>query len=99
MKTLPEIKQILHRQKKMLAEEYGIVDIGLFGSYVRAEQNAESDLDILVTLTESPTIDLFDLVRLQDELTLLLGVQVDLVLKHNLKKRIGQRILAEVVPV
>ncbi|MCB9430542.1 MAG: nucleotidyltransferase family protein [Ardenticatenaceae bacterium] len=99
MKTLTEIERLLRNQKQALANEYGITDIGLFGSYVRAEQKPDSDLDILVTLEEPPFIDLFDLVRLQDELTKLLGVQVDLALKHNLKKRIGKQILSEVVPI
>ena len=44
MKTHNEIKQILQAQKPYLAEQYGINEIGVFGSYVRGEQRPDSDL-------------------------------------------------------
>ena len=37
MKSLDEIKQILQAQKPYLYEEYGVTEIGVFGSYVRGE--------------------------------------------------------------
>ncbi|MCB0032248.1 MAG: nucleotidyltransferase domain-containing protein [Anaerolineales bacterium] len=61
-----------------LAEDYGVTVIGVFGSYARNEQRPESDLDILLDVYEDAQLDLFDLVRLQNELTDLLGVQVDI---------------------
>ncbi len=39
MKSLEEIKQILSEHKKELQESYGVSLIGIFGSYVRGEQN------------------------------------------------------------
>ena len=82
-----------------LLERYGVVEIGVFGSYVRNEQHAESDLDILVDLGEPPQIDLIDLVNLERYLSNVLGIKADIAIKSNLRKRIGQRILDEVVPV
>lgn len=99
MITLAEIKQILHEQKPYLAERYGVVDIGVFGSYVRDEQQEGSDIDILVDLGESPRIDLLDLVNLERYLTGLIGVKVDLAIKRSLRKRVGKRILDECIPV
>jgi len=46
--TLARIKEILQRYKTELEERYGVKEIGVFGSYVRGEQRADSDLDILV---------------------------------------------------
>ena len=46
---------------------------------------------------EDAGLDLFDLVRLQNELTDLLGVWADIAQKRNLHKRIGERILQEVI--
>ena len=97
MKTLDEIKDTLHGQKPYLAERYGVTEIGVFGSYVRGEQDPDSDIDVLIELEEPPRIDLFDLVNLEYHLTDLLGVDVDVVIKGDLKKRIGQRIMGEVV--
>lgn len=85
----------LEAQKPYLAERYGVVEIGIFGSYVRDEQQQDSDLDVLIELEESPRIDLLDLVNLERYLSNLLGVKVDLVLETNLRKRIGKRILEE----
>lgn len=96
MIDLAKIKQILQAQKPYLYQEYGVTEIGVFGSYVRGEQNADSDVDILVSLTDPPRITLLGLVGLQHYLSDLLGVKVDVVLKGNLKKRIGRRILQEV---
>ena len=97
MKSLAEIKQILQKHQVKLVEDYGVTVIGVFGSYVRNEQGPESDVDILLDVPEDAGLDLFDLVRLQNELTDLLGVRADIALKRNLRKRIGERILQEVV--
>ena len=99
MKTITEIRQILQAQKPYLAERYGVIEIGIFGSYVRGEQGPDSDLDVLIELEDPPRISLLDLVNLQNYLSDLLGVKVDVAIKRNLRKRIGRRILQEVVPV
>jgi len=87
----------LRRHRHMLAERYHVASIGVFGSYVRNEQRDGSDLDVLVTFTQTPS--LFTLVALQDELRDLLGTPVDVVLKTSLKPHIGQQILREVVEI
>jgi predicted nucleotidyltransferase len=99
MKTLAEIRQLLHYQEPHLAEKYGVKIVGIFGSYVRDEQGPDSDLDILIELERPPRISLIGLVELEHYLSDVLGVKVDVAIKENLKKRIGQRILSEVVPV
>ena len=99
MKELAEIKQILQAQKPYLYEKYGVTEVGLFGSYVRGEQRPDSDVDILIELTDPPRISLLGLVNLQNFLSDLLGIDADVAIKKNLKKRIGRRILQEVEPV
>ena len=99
MKTLKEIRQILQAQKPYLEEKYGVVEIGVFGSYVRNEQRPDSDIDILIELERPPRISLIGLVELEHYLSDILGTKVDIAIKKNLRKRIGKRILNEVVPV
>ena len=99
MKDLPEIRQILQAQKPYLYEKYGVTEVGIFGSYVRGEQRPDSDVDILIELTDPPRISLMGLVNLQNYLSDLLDMKVDVAIKKNLKKRIGRRILQEVVPL
>ncbi len=99
MKTLAEIQRLLEAQKSYLAQEYGVTELGVFGSYVRGEQRPDSDVDILIELERPPRISLIGLVELEYYLSDLLGVKADLAIKSNLRKRIGRRILIEVVPV
>jgi predicted nucleotidyltransferase len=98
-RSLAEIKKLLHNEKLYLYEKYGVTEVGVFGSYVRGEQKPDSDIDILIELTDPPRIDLLDLVELEYYLSDLLGRKADVAIKKNLRKRIGQRILNEVQPI
>ena len=95
MKKVEEIKKKLAEQKNALKNDYGVTEIGLFGSYVKDQQRDTSDVDILVEFQEP--IDLFTFVHLKNQLSDLLGVKVDLVTKKALKPKIGERILKEVL--
>ncbi len=94
MKTLDEIREILKDNKDALKEQFGVSQLGLFGSYARGEQNPESDLDILVDFDEP--VGLFEFMDLNDQLEKLTGMKVDLVTRGALKPYIGKRILSEV---
>ncbi len=96
-KSLEEIKEILKKHKKELEEKYKIKEIGIFGSYLRGEDKEDSDLDILVEFYPNAEISLLDFVKLENYLSDLLGIKVDLVEKSALKPRIGKQILKEVV--
>ena len=88
---------LLRRNLPRLRKAYHVRTLGLFGSRVRREERPESDLDILVTFEETP--GLLKLIALENELTDLLGVKVDLVMEEGLKPWIAERIKDEVVPV
>jgi predicted nucleotidyltransferase len=47
MKTREEVLSVLRRKKKEFSK-FGIIKIGLFGSYVRNEQSPKSDIDVLI---------------------------------------------------
>ena len=90
-------RSILQDQLPQLSAQYRVASLGLFGSHVRGTQRPESDLDVLVTFDELP--GLIRLIELEDHLSDLLGVKVDLVLRNSLKPWIGPTVLREVVPV
>ena len=102
-KQMPEstgaerIRLKLHAHLPILAEKYHVSSLGLFGSYLREEQTSKSDLDILVSFTETPSLLKF--IELENHLTDLLDIKVDLVMRDALKPKIGERILREVVPI
>ena len=97
MKNFEEIKKILNNNKFQFQKSFKVKEIGIFGSYLKSEQTKKSDLDILVEF-ESP-IDFFDYLGLEEYLTDLLGIKVDLVMKKALKPNIGKNILKEVIYV
>jgi len=93
--SLEEIKKVLSEHKGELRERFKVKEIGIFGSFVRGEQGKRSDIDILVEFEEPPS--LFEFMDLEDYLSKLLGLKVDLVTREALKPRIGERILREVI--
>jgi predicted nucleotidyltransferase len=95
MRTVEQIKNTLANHKKELEERFKVAEIGIFGSYVREQQKRKSDVDVLVTFSE--TIDLFTFVEVENYLSEILGVKVDLVMKDALKPRLKERILNEAV--
>ena len=96
-RTLARFRRILRRRLPELQQAYGVQALWLFGSYVRGKARPRSDLDVLVEFTEAPS--LFRYIELENRLSELVGVKVDLVMKRALKPNIGVRILAEMVTV
>ncbi len=90
---MSKLKELL----PLLADRYKVQELGVFGSYVRQEQREDSDLDILVTFSETP--GLLKFIELENYLSDVFGVKVDLVIKDALKPTIGTQILKEVMRV
>ncbi|MFP4091317.1 MAG: nucleotidyltransferase family protein [Cyclobacteriaceae bacterium] len=76
-------------------EPYSIRSVGIFGSYVRGENNPQSDLDILVDY-EQP-LDLLELIGLEQELSEKLGIKVDLVTYRSLHPHLKEKIEKELI--
>ncbi|MBU0570527.1 MAG: nucleotidyltransferase family protein [Candidatus Omnitrophica bacterium] len=95
--SIDKIKKILRAQKRILKQNYGVEEIGIFGSCVREKQNKDSDVDLLVKIENS--ISLLDLVKIENYLTDLLGARVDLVPKEDIREELKKRILSEVIYV
>ena len=77
MKTKVEVLKLLHENRSRLSD-FGVREIGLFGSVARDEQHKSSDIDILIDLNHN-TFDSYMsvLLFLED----LFDSRVDLVLK------------------
>lgn len=63
-----------------------IVEFALFGSVLRDDFGAESDVDVLVTFEPDATWSLLDRMRAQDELSDLLGRPVDLINRRGVEE-------------
>ena len=95
--SLDRFRSLLREKLPSLKADYRVESLGVFGSFLHGTERPDSDLDLLVSFTEKPS--LFRLIDLENQLSDWLGVKVDLVLRSALKPRIGERVLKEVVPV
>ncbi len=85
-----------HRQVVLeVAARRGARNVRVFGSVARGEDNAESDIDLLVDLDDN--VGLVGLAGMTRELSALLGVEVDVVPAATVKPRMRAEILAEAI--
>ena len=94
MKSKNTIEKILKENKSLLHDKYKVEKIGVFGSYARGNESAQSDVDILVTFYEPVGWEFIDL---KDFLEEILDREVDLVTVKALKPQLKDEILKEVV--
>ncbi len=93
MGSINEIKEIVEKNRENLYTHYHVKSISLFGSYAKQTQNSESDLDLLVEFAKP--ISLLKLIALENHLSDLLDLKVDLVPKANLRKELEENIVKE----
>jgi len=89
------MKKLLEDKKDFIKENFLVTELGIFGSFVRGDQDTRSDIDILVSF-QTGHQDFFNYIRLKYFLEDLLNKEVDLVIKGAVKKRLRQKILSEV---
>lgn len=87
----------LRALKAEATERYKVKSLELFGSVVRDEHDAGSDIDILVDFVDGA--DLFDLTGLGLFLEEKLGQKVDVVPKQALRPELSHNVLAEAVAI
>jgi uncharacterized protein len=97
MKAKDQILMVLREQLPQLKSTYGVKKIGLFGSYSRGDQNAASDVDLLVEF-ERP-IGFFKFIELENYLAEKLGIKAELVTDDALKPLIKPAVMSQVVYV
>lgn len=78
--TLPEDKI------KTFCQKWKIIELSLFGSVLREDFRADSDLDVLVTFAPNAPWTIIDLVTMEQELASLAGREVDLVERRVIEK-------------
>jgi predicted nucleotidyltransferase len=87
--VLALLKTFMERQRS----EYGLISLGVFGSFARGEARSDSDVDIVFETNEP---NLFRTARMRAELESLLARPVDVVrLRERMNRHLRQRILQE----
>jgi len=77
----PKLKDMIISHLK----EYNPLKVGIFGSFARGDNKKGSDIDILVEFKNVPS--LLMLIRIENELSELLGIKVDLITTGSLKNK------------
>lgn len=94
VQTKSEVLELLLDHQPRI-KQFGVIRYGLFGSFVRDEQRAESDIDLIVEFEpEKKTFDNF--INLSFFLEELLGRKVEIVTPESLSPYLGPNILREV---
>ncbi len=95
MKSHNDIILMLEKNREAI-KEFGVRELGIFGSFARNEQRPDSDVDVLVEM-DRHTFDAYMglLFFLED----LFGRKVDLVVKDTIKPMIRNRVLREAIYV
>jgi len=76
---------ILRRFKQEYGAEYGIKQIGFFGSVARGDQTDESDIDVIL---ESPSASVYTLIGIKQKLEKIFNKPVDVVGKTEFTPKI-----------
>lgn len=89
-----DVLELLKAHGTEIKSRFAVKRIGVFGSHARGEQNATSDLDILVEF-ETPTYENFiSLIYFLEDLT---GKTVDLVTSRGLSPYLSSTVTEEVI--
>lgn len=95
--TYGEVLAILEKNKRKI-NGFGAKEIGIFGSYVRNEQTADSDIDLLVEFSPNRK-NFHNYMKLKFFLENILGKKVDLIIKEAIRSELKEQILGSVVYV
>jgi len=96
--TLNELRHLIEPEWDMLRAR-GVTALYVFGSVARDQATAASDVDILVDYDPTSDFNLFDLAGVQRRLAARLGVNVDVVTRDGVHRRIRERVLQQAVRV
>ena len=91
-----EVLSTLRIELPVIREKYGIIRIGLFGSYARDEAGPMSDIDLLVSFEEGKN-DFVHLCNPFFYLEITFGKNVELISEHSLDQRIRPDVEREVI--
>jgi|SRR6478672_7057316 len=78
--------QIPQQELIVFCQKWKIKEMSFFGSVLRDDFRADSDIDILVSFEDNSTWGILELVRMKRELKILLGREIDLLTKKSIEQ-------------
>jgi predicted nucleotidyltransferase len=97
MKSIDEVREIITKHREVIKDKYGIAIVGIFGSYVRGDQEQQSDIDLLADVLRP--ISLIEMVGAEIYLSEALKIKVDLVPKRSVREELRDDIFEEAISI
>ena len=90
-----EKEQIKKTVETYFTKQDVVQEVSLFGSFVRKEQTAKSDIDLLIQFVAKKKISMFDVLKMQHDLEELLNRKIDLIEEGQLKPSAAMNVIRE----
>ena len=87
--------EVDHESIAEFCRRYPVRRLAFFGSVIREDFTPESDVDVLVEFLPDARVTLFDMARMQAELSELIGRRVDLRTLQELSEYFRDEVAAE----
>jgi uncharacterized protein len=100
--TSTRLRAALQQHKDSMTailDSYGATNPRVFGSVARGDARENSDVDLLVDLLPGRGNELMRVAGISEELSMLLGVQIDVVADGLLRREVSATALADAVAV
>ena len=101
--TYSTLLQSVVRSKRAEVESvcrrYGASDVKMFGSVARGDAGPDSDIDLMVTIDGPDYEQLMSMLGLSEELSDLVGTQVDVVARGVARDAVAETARADMVDV
>jgi uncharacterized protein len=96
--TIDEVRRLLEPDQGALRAR-GVTALYVFGSIARNQAAATSDVDLIVEYDPKSSFNLIDLAAVRRQLSARFDVEVDVVTRNGIHRRIRDRVLGEAVRV
>lgn len=96
--SIEEIVAYLKKNKTYLHDRFGIISIGVFGSFVRGEQTPYSDIDMVVEMEKNKK-NIHSFLQLKRFIEKEIERRVDIGFEHSLKPAIREKVKEQIVYV
>ncbi len=94
--SVEEILTYLKNNKNFLYDRFGVIRIGIFGSFVRNEQTHSSDIDMVVEIEKSRK-NIHNFFQLKRFLEKDLAREIDIGFEHTLKPILREKIKGQII--
>ena len=88
----------LRNNKNFFYDRFGVIQMGLFGSFVREEQSSSSDIDMIVEM-EKGRKNIHSFLQLKRFLEKELSMKGDLGFEHSLKPIVREKMKGQIIYV